>query len=294
MIRTLLVDDQAVVRAGYRVLLEDAGDIEVVGEASNGPAAVREAARLRPDVVCMDVRMPGGDGIAATRQILAAANTMDPNGADTGGSGPGGSRHGAGPDDGSPGGSGPGGGRHGAGPDDGSPGGSGPGGGRQGEGPGGGGPGDGRQGDGPAPVAPAVLVVTTFDLDDYVFGALEAGASGFLLKDCEPEELITAVRRLAAGEGMVDQAVTRRVITEFARRTRRTATAPGPAAALTERETEIVRLLASGMSNAEIARELYVETSTVKSHLGRAMTKIGTRDRVQTVVWAYRHGLAEL
>ncbi|MBO0611295.1 response regulator transcription factor [Myceligenerans salitolerans] len=235
MIRTLLVDDQAVVRAGYRVLLEDAGDIEVVGEASNGPAAIRESARLRPDVVCMDVRMPGGDGIAATRQILAAANTVEVDGTGPGGGGPGG---------------------------------------------------------GPAPAVPAVLVVTTFDLDDYVFGALEAGASGFLLKDCEPEELITAVRRLAAGDGMVDQAVTRRVITEFARRTRKAPAEPGPASALTERETEIVRLLANGMSNAEIARELFVETSTVKSHLGRAMTKIGTRDRVQTVVWAYRHGLA--
>ncbi|GAB4085679.1 response regulator transcription factor [Myceligenerans cantabricum] len=225
MIRTLLVDDQTVVRAGYRVLLEDAGDIEVVGEASNGPAAIRAAARLRPDVVCMDVRMPGGDGIAATRQILAAAPA--PGGAGLGGS------------------------------------------------------------------VPAVLVVTTFDLDDYVFGALEAGASGFLLKDCEPEELVMAIRRLAAGEAMVDQAVTRRVITEFARRTRKAEPPPEVAGALTERETEIVRLLARGMSNAEIAGELHVETSTVKSHLGRAMTKIGTRDRVQTVVWAYRHGLAE-
>ncbi|MBE1874666.1 response regulator, partial [Myceligenerans pegani] len=229
MIRTLLVDDQAVVRAGYRVLLEDAGDIEVVGEASNGPAAIRDAARLRPDVVCMDVRMPGGDGITATRAILAAGAGTDPTG-----TAPTGTER------------------------------------------------DDADRDGAVRTPPAILVVTTFDLDDYVFGALEAGASGFLLKDCEPEELITAVRRLAAGEGMVDQAVTRRVITEFARRTRRTAPEPGPAAALTERETEIVRLLASGMSNAEIARELFVETSTVKSHLGRAMTKIGTRDRVQT------------
>ena len=240
MIRTLLVDDQAVVRAGYRVLLEDAGDIEVVGESSNGPAAIRDVARLRPDVVCMDVRMPGGDGIAATRAILGGA----------------GARGGAGTDGGAR--------TH---------------------------DGAGREaGVGFAP--PAVLVVTTFDLDDYVFGALEAGASGFLLKDCEPEELIAAVRKLAAGEGMVDQAVTRRVITEFARRTRRPAASSSTLDALTERETEIVRLLARGMSNAEIAAELYVETSTVKSHLGRAMTKIGTRDRVQTVVWAYRHGLA--
>ena len=212
----LLADDQAVVRAGFRVLLEEAGDIEVVGEASNGPAAVRETARLRPDVVCMDVRMPGGDGIEATRQITA-----------------------------------------------------------------------GRDGD-----APAVLVITTFDLDDYVFGALEAGANGFLLKDCEPEELVEAVRKLASGEGLVDQAVTRRVIAEFAKRRRKTEP-PAAADALTARETEIVLLLARGMSNAEIASELFVEASTVKSHLGRAMTKIGTRDRVQTVVWAYRNGLAD-
>ncbi|WP_026928756.1 response regulator [Glycomyces tenuis] len=217
MIKALLVDDQAVVRAGYRVLLEEVGDIEVVGEASNGPAAVKEASRLRPDVVCMDVRMPGGDGIEATRRIVAE-----------------------------------------------------------------------RDGD-----LPAVLVVTTFDLDDYVFGALEAGANGFILKDCEPEELVEAVRRLAAGEGLVDQAVTRRVITEFARRRRKAEPEPGVTGVLTARETEIVLLLARGMSNAEIARELFVETSTVKSHLGRAMTKIGARDRVQTVVWAYRNGLVE-
>ncbi|MFE6647928.1 response regulator [Nocardioides sp. NPDC057772] len=215
MITTLLVDDQAVVRAGYRVLLEDAGDIEVVGEASTGPDAVRAAARLRPDVVCMDVRMPGGDGITATREIVAAR------------SGP----------------------------------------------------------------RPAVLVLTTFDLDDYVFGALEAGADGFLLKDAEPEDLVDAVRRLADGHGLLDHSLTRRVLTEFANR-RRTPT-PGPAAAaLTPREREIVEFLALGMSNDEIARALTVETSTVKSHLSSAMAKLGTRDRLQTVVWAYQHGLA--
>jgi len=217
MIKVLLVDDQAVVRAGYRVLLEDAGDIEVVGEASNGPSAVTAAARLAPDVICMDVRMPGGDGLAATRQIIAD---------------------------------------------------------REGE-------------------TPAVLVVTTFDLDEYVFGALEAGASGFILKDCEPEELIDAIRQLAAGKGLVDQAVTHRVITEFAKRRRRAEADPETAESLTTREKEIVQLLAKGMSNAEIAQELFVETSTVKSHLGRAMSKIGARDRVQTVVWAYKNGLAE-
>jgi len=216
VVRVVLVDDQTVVRAGFRVILEETGDIEVVGEASNGPAAVAAARRLQPDVICMDVRMPGGDGLTATREIVA-----------------------------------------------------------------------GRAGE-----IPAVLVVTTFDPDDYVFGALEAGASGFILKDCEPAELIDAVRKLAAGHGLVDQSVTRRVIDEFARRRR----APEPASAVTDpltaRELEIVRLLATGLSNAEIAATLFVETSTVKSHLGRAMTKIGTRDRLQTVVWAYQHGIS--
>ncbi|WP_136519019.1 MULTISPECIES: response regulator [Cellulomonas] len=215
MIRVALVDDQAVVRAGFRVLLEDAGDLEVVGEAASGPEAVAMVRRTRPDVVCMDVRMPGGDGLAATRQIVAE-----------------------------------------------------------------------RDGD-----LPAVLVVTTFDLDEYVFGALEAGASGFVLKDTDPADLADAIRRLARGEGMVDQAVTRRVIAEFARRR----PAPDPTEAdglLTPRERDIVRLLAEGMSNAEIAAALFVEPSTVKSHLGRAMTKLGTRDRLQTVVWAYRTGVA--
>ena len=217
MIRVLLVDDQAVVRAGFRVLLEEHADVDVVGEASTGPDAVLVARRTRPDVVCMDVRMPGGDGLAATRAILLDAAADDD-------------------------------------------------------------------------WSPAVLVVTTFDLDDYLFGALEAGASGFVLKDCEPEELVDAVRRLAAGEGLLQSAVTRRVIAEFGRR-RGTRVASPLLSRLTERETEIVRLLAQGMSNAEIAAELVVETTTVKSHLGRAMAKIGVRDRVQTVVWAHRHGL---
>jgi DNA-binding NarL/FixJ family response regulator len=214
MIRVMLVDDQAVVRAGFRFLLEQADDIEVVAEAANGRTAVELARRHRPDVVCMDVRMPGGDGLAATREIVA------------------------------------------------------------GETP------------------PAVLVVTTFDLDEYVFGALEAGASGFILKDCEPEELIDAVRRLADGHGLIDQAVTHRVITEFARRKAPVEPAVDAGAQLTAREAEIVRHLARGLSNAEIAQELVVETSTVKSHLGRAMAKVGTRDRLQTVVWAYQNGLA--
>jgi DNA-binding NarL/FixJ family response regulator len=215
VIRVVLVDDQAVVRAGFRVLLEEAVDLEIVGEAASGPEAVAVVRRTRPDVVCMDVRMPGGDGLTATRQIVV--ERVD--------------------------------------------------------------------------ALPAVLVVTTFDLDEYVFGALEAGADGFILKDCDPADLADAIRRLAHGDGMLDQSVTRRVISEFARRR----PAPAPDAQtdlLTARETDIVRLLAQGLSNSEIAQALFVEPSTVKSHLGRAMTKLGTRDRLQTVVWAYRTGLA--
>ncbi|MFC7329750.1 response regulator [Marinactinospora rubrisoli] len=215
MIRVLLVDDQSVVRTGFRVILQLAGDIEVVGEAANGPAAVDLARRLTPDVICMDVRMPGGDGLAATREIVAGAESP-----------------------------------------------------------------------------PSVLVVTTFDLDEYVFGALEAGASGFILKDSEPDDLIDAVRRLAAGHGLVDHTVTRRVITEFARRRSPRRAGDETLDRLTAREVDIVRLLAEGLSNAEIAQRLFIETSTVKSHLGRAMSKIGTRDRLQTVVWAYQNGVA--
>ncbi|MFE6968673.1 response regulator [Isoptericola sp. NPDC057653] len=214
MTRVVLVDDQAVVRAGFTVILESEG-LEVVGEASNGADAVRVARRERPDVVCMDVRMPGGDGITATRE-LAGPGVADPV---------------------------------------------------------------------------PVLVVSTFDLDDYVFGALEAGASGFLLKDAEPDVLVDAVRRVAAGDGLVDQTLTRRVIDEFARR--RGPVAPDEAAAglLTGREREIVALLCRGSSNAEIAAALFLEPSTVKSHLSRIMTKTGARDRVQLVVWAYDSGL---
>ncbi|MCY9786579.1 response regulator transcription factor [Nocardiopsis sp. EMB25] len=216
MIRVLLVDDQSIVRTGFRVILDLADDIEVVGECGDGPTAVEAAARLMPDVVCMDVRMPGGDGLSATREILE------------------------------------------------------------------------RLGSG----APEILVVTTFDLDEYVFGALEAGASGFVLKDTDPDELVDAVRRLSRGQGLVDQAVTRRVMTEFARRRPPCAADADALDLLTAREADIVRSLAKGMSNAEIARALFIETSTVKSHLGRAMAKIGTRDRLQTVVWAYRTGVA--
>jgi len=214
MTRVVLVDDQAVVRAGFTVILQSEG-LEVVGEASNGADAVRVARRERPDVVCMDVRMPGGDGITATRE-LAGPGVADPV---------------------------------------------------------------------------PVLVVSTFDLDDYVFGALEAGASGFLLKDAEPEVLVDAVRRVAAGDGLVDQALTRRVIDEFARRRGPVVADPAATGLLTGREQEIVALLCRGSSNAEIAAALFLEPSTVKSHLSRIMTKTGARDRVQLVVWAYDSGL---
>ncbi|MET4225818.1 response regulator [Oerskovia enterophila] len=215
MTRVVLVDDQAVVRAGFTVILESEG-FEVVGEAANGTDAVRVARRERPDVVCMDVRMPGGDGITATR-ALAGPGVVDPV---------------------------------------------------------------------------PVLVVSTFDLDDYVFGALEAGASGFLLKDAEPDVLVDAVRRVASGEGLVDQTLTRRVIDEFARRRSPAAADEAASGLLTSREHDILALLCRGQSNAEIAATLYLEASTVKSHLSRIMTKTGVRDRVQLVVWAYEHGIA--
>ena len=215
MIKVVLVDDQAVVRTGFTVLLEQHDDITVVGQASGGREAIAVVAREQPDVVCMDLRMPSGDGLTATQEIVA--NRRDG--------------------------------------------------------------------------VPAVLVVTTFNLDSDVFGALEAGADGFILKDCEPEELVDAVRRLASGYGLVDQSVTRRVIAEFARRQGRSENQKA-LGVLTEREREVVQLLAGGMSNAEIAAELVVETSTVKSHLTRILPKIGARDRVQAVVWAFRNGLA--
>ncbi|WP_277207647.1 response regulator transcription factor [Isoptericola croceus] len=215
MTRVVLVDDQAVVRAGFAVILGHEG-IDVVGEASSGTQAVRVARELRPDVVCMDVRMPGGDGITATRELA-----------------------------------------------------------------------------GPAVVDPVpVLVVSTFALDDYVFGAFEAGASGFLLKDAEPDVLVDAVRRVAAGDGLVDQSLTRRVLDEFSRRRAPAAPDEDAAGLLTPRELEIVTLLCRGSSNAEIAAALHLEASTVKSHLGRVMTKTATRDRVQLVVWAFEHGIA--
>jgi len=211
MTRVLLVDDQALVRTGFRVILDAQPDLEVVGEAGDGLEGVALAASLAPDVVCMDVQMPGLDGLEATRRITAA------------------------------------------------------------------------------PGAPEVLVLTTFDRDDYLFQALEAGASGFLLKTASPEQLVEAVRVLAAGDALLSPAVTRRVIERFGADTAE-AEPDARLAELTEREAEVFRLLAEGLSNAEIAARLYVGEATVKTHVSNILLKLGVRDRVQAVVHAYRSG----
>ncbi|CAL4861065.1 response regulator transcription factor [Microbacterium sp. MM2322] len=223
MIRVLLVDDHAIMRAGFRMILEAAGDIEVVGEAGDGRAAVASARELQPDVICMDVQMPDMDGLEATRRIVADAG-----------------------------------------------------------------------------VAASVVIVTTFDRDDYLFQALSAGASGFLLKNAGPEELTNAVRVAASGDALLSPTVTRRVIARFAATEAEPAAslpraadaAPGLPVELTDREAEVLRLLAQAMSNGEIARELYIGEATVKTHVSNVLQKLGARDRVAAVVWAHRHGLA--
>ncbi len=225
-IRVLLVDDHALVRTGFRMVLDSEPDLEVVGEAADGHQAIHSAARLAPDVVLMDVRMPGLDGIAATRAIVAAGDA------------------------------------------------------------------DG-DGDGDGAVAPKVLILTTFDLDEYVFDSLTAGASGFLLKDVPPEQLVAGIRAVAAGDALLAPAVTRRLIDEFVAAGRRRP--PGPPAELgelTPRELEVLRLVAQGLSNAEISTALVVEETTVKTHVSRLLAKLGLRDRVQAVVLAYETGLA--
>ncbi|MFJ2367683.1 response regulator [Microbacterium sp. NPDC087665] len=232
-IRVLLVDDHAMLRAGFRTILETQADITVVGEAATGADAVAQASALLPDVITMDVQMPDMDGIEATRRIVA-----DPR------------------------------------------------------------------------VSSAIAIVTTFDRDDYLYTALDAGASGFLLKNAAAEDLIAAVRALAAGDGMLAPEVTRRVMARFASERagtdtggRGTASAPAPAAAsvpvatvlaepLTDREAEVLTLLADARSNAEIAAALFIGEATVKTHVSRILQKLGARDRVQAVVLAHRLGLA--
>ena len=214
MIRVALVDDQALVRAGFTALLDAEDDIEVVGEAADGGEALRLLRRTRPDVVLMDIRMPGLDGIEATRQIAADA----------------------------------------------------------------------------AMASVHVIILTTFELDEYVFEGLRAGAAGFLLKDTDASELIRAIRVVAAGNALLSPTVTRRLIAEFSIRSR--ATPGGPVGdSLTAREREVVTLIAAGLSNEEIANKLYMSVSTAKTHATRAMTKLGARDRSQLVVFAYESGL---
>jgi DNA-binding NarL/FixJ family response regulator len=212
-IRVVVADDQELVRAGFRLLLERVPDIEVVGKAGDGQQAVRMAVSFRADVVLMDVQMPRLDGLAATQQLLAAS------------------------------------------------------------------PGT------------KVVMLTTFDLDEYVFGALRAGACGFLLKSSPPEELIRGIRAAATGDGLLDPAVTRRVISKFAEVAPTASAEPTELRRLTDREREVLTQVSRGLSNAEIATTLVISEATVKSHVARLLAKLGLRDRVQAVVYAYEHGL---
>ena len=213
-VRVLLADDQALVRAGFRMIIEDQDDMQVVGEAGDGQQAVHLAKRTRPHVVLMDIRMPNMDGIEATRQLAAQ------------------------------------------------------------------------------PEAPRIVILTTFDLDEYVYHALAAGASGFLLKDLPPAELVAAIRAVAAGDALLAPPITRRLIEQFVRRQ------PAPDLtrlldALSDRELDVLRLIAQGRSNAEIADDLLLGESTIKTHVGHLLDKLTLRDRVQLAIFAYESGLAQ-
>ncbi|TDK23680.1 response regulator transcription factor [Arthrobacter crusticola] len=220
MIRVLIADDQVIVRAGLSILLDSAADITVVGEAENGREAIRLTTELRPDVVCMDIRMPVMDGVAATRIISADAS-----------------------------------------------------------------------------LSSEILILTTFDIDDDIFAALEAGAAGFLLKGADEDTLLNAIRSVAQGDGTLDQRLTRRILQEFVQRRPSTPPAgvrkplPSP---LTDREIDVLQLLAQGLSNAEIAKQLFVEQSTIKYHLAHLLQKTGARDRLQIVLWGIRTGTVNI
>ena len=218
-IEVLIADDQAMVRAGFAALLDAHEGISVIGQAANGAEAVALSARLDPDVILMDVRMPELDGIQATRRILGTSY--------------------------------------------------------------------------PAAKVPRIIMLTTFDIDDYVYDALQAGASGFLLKDALPEELVQAVRVVAAGDALLAPSVTRRMIAQFAAQKPRASRASAQLADLTEREREVLVLIGQGLSNVEIGRELFIAEQTVKTHVGKVLAKIGARDRVQAVIFAYDSGLVE-
>ena len=212
-IKVLIADDQALVRAGFKMILETDPEVRVVAEADDGAEAVEASLRTRPDIALMDIRMPGMDGLEATRRIMAA------------------------------------------------------------------------------PSPPRVLILTTFDLDEYVFDALTAGASGFLLKDVAPEQLLAGIRIIAQGDSLLSPSVTRRLIESYVRDGRQTREPPPVLDELTPREREILQLVARGLSNKEIADQLVVSSTTIKTHVGRVLMKLALRDRIQAVVFAYENGV---